>query len=279
MILPQMPTMTFKDGHLTIDKELPYVIAVNGSNLVRFDRTSAQPSDPAEFVPLVVGETSFSHYVRGTGMVKEWIYKKIFSAIIDPLGIAKHIQFLKTWFGAIVAFGLAAHSFWFRGLSNLAIRSYQPSFHQHDEFYSFIQQTCARLCSRCNTRRRAGHFVDRHQSVFPALAGHLRHHGVSLSFFLWGLFQQTRRRPYICRDEHGRISRDNRIRCRRALAFFDQSIQFKTRPLHARNRSAFKEQRPVEFEPINQKTALRAEFLGTYMNSQRQSFFPVDSSV
>ncbi len=121
LILPQMPTMTFKEGHLTIDKELPYVISVNGTNIVRFDKTSAQPSDPAEFAPLVLGETSFSHYVRGTGMVKEWIYKKVFSAIIEPLGIAKHIAFLKTWLGLIVALVLLPIHFSFVACQTLLL--------------------------------------------------------------------------------------------------------------------------------------------------------------
>ena len=103
LILPQLPTMTFKEGHLTIDKELPYVITVNGINAVRFDKTDAQPADDADFVPLVVGETGCANYVRGHGLVKEWIYKKIFSAIIEPLGIAKYIAFIKTWLGLIVA--------------------------------------------------------------------------------------------------------------------------------------------------------------------------------
>ncbi len=103
LILPQLPTMTFKDGHLTIDKELPYVITVNNTNLIRFDRTSAQPADPAEYAPLIVGETGVAHYEPGTRRFKEWIFKKIWSAVIDPLGIAKHIKFLKTWLGVIVA--------------------------------------------------------------------------------------------------------------------------------------------------------------------------------
>jgi hypothetical protein len=102
LILPQLPTMTFKEGHLTIDKELPYVIAVSGKNIVRFDKTDVQPDDPADFAPLIVGETGCAHYVRGHGLVREWIYKKIFSAIIEPFGIAKYIAFLKTWFGLIV---------------------------------------------------------------------------------------------------------------------------------------------------------------------------------
>ncbi len=103
LILPQLPTMTFKEGNLTIDKELPYVISVSGKNIVRFDKTDAQSADPADFAPLVMGETGCAHYVSGRGLVKEWIYKKIFSAVIEPLGIAKYVAFLKTWLGLIVA--------------------------------------------------------------------------------------------------------------------------------------------------------------------------------
>jgi hypothetical protein len=121
LILPQMPTMTFKEGRLTIDKELPYVITVNGTNIVRFDKTSALPGDAAEYAPLVLGETSFAHHVRATGMVKEWIYKKIFSAIIDPLGIAKHIAFLKTWLGLIVALILLPIHFGFVACQTLLL--------------------------------------------------------------------------------------------------------------------------------------------------------------
>ncbi len=103
LVLPQLPTMTFKDGRLTIDKELPYLITVNDNVICRFDKTDALPADRAEFAPLVVGETKFAHYVRGKGLVKEWIYDKILSSIIDPLEVAKFIKFLKTWFGLIVA--------------------------------------------------------------------------------------------------------------------------------------------------------------------------------
>lgn len=116
LILPQLPRMTYSEGHLTIDKELPYVISVNGKNIVRFDKTDAQPADREDFAPLVVGETGCAHYVFGHGLVREWvyakaggqgwitewIYKKILSAVIEPLGIAKYIAFLKTWLGLIV---------------------------------------------------------------------------------------------------------------------------------------------------------------------------------
>lgn len=103
LILPQMPTMTFKDEHLTIDKELPYLITVNGTTIVRFDKTAEQPADPAEFAPLILGETEAAHYVRGTGRVKEWAYKKILSLIIDPITVTKYVKFLKTWFGLCFA--------------------------------------------------------------------------------------------------------------------------------------------------------------------------------
>lgn len=117
LILPQLPTMTFKEGHLSIDKDLPYVMTVNGNTIVRFDKTDAPSADPADFAPVVLGETGCATYIRGRGLVKqltyekmhrggwiqEWIYKKIFSAVIEPLGIAKYIAFLKNWFGLIVA--------------------------------------------------------------------------------------------------------------------------------------------------------------------------------
>lgn len=103
LILPQMPTMTFKDGRLTIDKELPYLITVNGTTIVRFDKSDEQPADPQEFAPVIFGETEVAHYVRGTGRVKEWVYKKLLSLIIDPLTVAKYVKFLKTWFGLCFA--------------------------------------------------------------------------------------------------------------------------------------------------------------------------------
>ncbi len=102
-ILPQMPTMTFKDGHLTIDKELPYVMSVNGTNIIRFDKTDEQPADPAEFAPIIFGETEVAHYVRGSGRVKEWVFKKILSLIIDPVTLARYVNFMKTWFGLCFA--------------------------------------------------------------------------------------------------------------------------------------------------------------------------------
>lgn len=103
VILPQLPMLTIKDGRMTIDKELPYVITIAGSPAIRFDRTADQPADPAEFAPIIFGENEVAHFVRDQGKVKKWIYEKIWSLVLDPLGVARHIKFLKTWLGLIVA--------------------------------------------------------------------------------------------------------------------------------------------------------------------------------
>ncbi|MBX9950717.1 MAG: DUF1189 domain-containing protein [Candidatus Obscuribacterales bacterium] len=103
VILPQLPMLTIKDGRMTIDKELPYVITIAGSPAIRFDKTADQPADPAEFAPIIFGENEVAHFVRDQGKVKKWIYEKIWSLVLDPLGVARHIKFLKTWLGLIVA--------------------------------------------------------------------------------------------------------------------------------------------------------------------------------
>lgn len=103
VILPQMPTITLKDGRMTIDKELPYVIMIQDRPAIRFDKTSQAPAEAAEFAPIVFGETDCAHFVRDQGRVKKWIYEKIWTLVLDPLGVAKHIKFLKTWLGLIVA--------------------------------------------------------------------------------------------------------------------------------------------------------------------------------
>lgn len=103
IILPQMPTLTLKDGRMTIDKDLPYVITIEGSPVIRFDRTVEQSADAAEFAPIVFGESGCAHFVRERGRVKKWVYEKVWSLVLDPLGVAKHIKFLKTWLGLIVA--------------------------------------------------------------------------------------------------------------------------------------------------------------------------------
>lgn len=103
VFLPQMPKITLKDGRMTIDKELPYVITVEGNPIIRFDNTTEQSADSAEFAPIVFGESEFAHYVRDKGRAKSWIYEKVWTLVLDPLGVAKHIKFLKTWLGLIVA--------------------------------------------------------------------------------------------------------------------------------------------------------------------------------
>lgn len=103
VLLPQLPKMTFQDGKLAIDKELPYVIRINDVPVARFDKTDELPAEPSEFSPLVLGETKASQYIKRTGKVKEWIYDKVLSTVIDPLGVARYVQFLKTWLGVIVA--------------------------------------------------------------------------------------------------------------------------------------------------------------------------------
>jgi hypothetical protein len=103
VILPQMPTITLKDGRMTIDKELPYVITIQDRPAIRFDKTSQAPTEAAEFAPIIFGETDCAHFVRDQGRVKKWIYEKIWTLVLDPLGVSKHIKFLKTWLGVIVA--------------------------------------------------------------------------------------------------------------------------------------------------------------------------------
>jgi len=102
-ILPQLPSMTFADGHLTIDKELPYVISVNGNGLCRFDKTNDLPPDPVEFAPIVLGTSDAAVYARGKGILKEWVYEKVWSLVLDPLGVTKFVKFIKTWGGLVVA--------------------------------------------------------------------------------------------------------------------------------------------------------------------------------
>lgn len=102
-ILPQLPKMTFAEGHLSIDRQLPYVISVNGRDLVRFDTTSKLPPDPQEFAPIVFGSSDLAFYGRGKGIIKQWIYEKVWSLVIEPLGITKAVKFLKTWGGLVVA--------------------------------------------------------------------------------------------------------------------------------------------------------------------------------
>ena len=103
VILPQLPTVTIKDGHMTIDRELPYVITIADTPVIRFDTTADQSADSAEFAPIVFGESEVAHFVRDKGKVKKWVYEKIWSLVLDPLGVARHIKFLKTWLGLIVA--------------------------------------------------------------------------------------------------------------------------------------------------------------------------------
>jgi len=102
-ILPQLPRMTIAEGHLTIDKELPYVIAVKGNSLCRFDNTNDLPPDPAEFSPFVFGTSDFAIYSRKNGLLRQWVYEKIWTAVIEPLGVTKYVQFLKTWGGLVFA--------------------------------------------------------------------------------------------------------------------------------------------------------------------------------
>lgn len=120
MVLPQLPKLIFKDSVLTIDKPLPYTIIINEEPFIRFAETDAQSADTNDFVPVIVGKTKWSQYAAN-GRVTQADFAQNLNTIIEPLGVAKYVTWIKTYLGLTVGLILLPLHFTFVAVQTLIL--------------------------------------------------------------------------------------------------------------------------------------------------------------
>lgn len=120
MVLPQLPKLIFKDSVLTIDKPLPYTIIINEEPFIRFAETDAQSADTNDFVPVIVGKTKWSQYAAN-GRVTQADFAPNLNTIIEPLGVAKYVTWIKTYLGLTVGLILLPLHFTFVAVQTLIL--------------------------------------------------------------------------------------------------------------------------------------------------------------